>query len=72
MRKFTKYPSSAVTASSNDVVYELKAQPLIYLRLQPGETQEQAVDRMTKMLYDAGFDILNSTLTVENTEIDEQ
>jgi len=48
---------------------ELKARPIIYLPLEPGETHEEAVMRMTDMLYGAGFDLLNDTLTTENTEI---
>lgn len=55
--------------SDEESYVELKAQPIIYLQMMPGETHEEAVTRMTNMLYDAGFDILNSTLTTENTTV---
>ena len=66
-RKFTKYPARPITA--NEGVTELKARPTIYLPLIPGETHEDAVMRMTNMLYDAGFDLLNETLTTDTTEL---
>ena len=55
--------------ASGNIGTELKARPIIYLPLNPGETHEDAVMRMTDMLYDAGFDILNESLNTDNTEI---
>ena len=51
---------------------ELKAEPILYLKLKEGETKEQAIERMTNLLYEAGFDILNETVTTENTQIQDK
>lgn len=51
---------------------ELRAEPILYLKLNEGETKEQAIERMTNLLYEAGFDILNETITTENTQIQDK
>ena len=51
---------------------ELRAEPILYLKLKEGETKEQAIERMTNLLYEAGFDILNETITTENTQIQDR
>ena len=51
---------------------ELRAEPILYLKLKEGETKEQAIERMTNLLYEAGFDILNETITTENTQIQDK
>ena len=69
----TKYFANMCNITAEEDIYNvdqgIKANPVIYLKMLPGETHEEAVARMTNMLYDAGFDILNSSLTTENTEI---
>lgn len=51
---------------------ELRTEPILYLKLKEGETKEQAIERMTNLLYEAGFDILNETITTENTQIQDK
>ena len=69
----TKYFANMCNITAEEDIYyveqELKANPVIYLKMLPCETKEEAVERMMNKLYAAGFDILNSSLTTETTEI---
>ena len=51
-----------LTATKVISKYELKAQPVIYLKLLPNETKKLAVNRLKNLLENAGVDILDCSL----------